>query len=289
MSYVCTDCPNQCQVDRTQTVGACGVGYLPRISRVGLHLWEEPIISGSVGSGTIFFAGCNLRCVFCQNYAISHQLLGKPYTVAQVADAMRSLVDQGAHNINFVTPSHYTHVIIEALSLYRPPVPVVYNTSAYDSVDTLQRLEGLVDIYMPDYKYADDNIASTYSGARDYPTVAWNAIAEMHRQQPKVVIENGLMQKGVLIRHLVLPSYSSQSVEIVQKLYKTYGDDIYLSVMSQYTPMGDAAKYPEINRTLKPLEYTRVVAALNRLGATQVFVQESTAATTAYVPPFDGE
>ena len=289
MKYVCNDCPNRCNVDRTVATGACGAPYLPKVSRVALHQWEEPIISGTRGSGTIFFAGCNLRCVFCQNYVISHDLLGRTYTVEALADAMRSLVDQGAHNINFVTPSHYTHAVIAALARYRPPVPVVYNTSAYDAVDTLKRLEGLVDVYLPDYKYADAATATAYSGVRDYPTVAWDAIAEMVRQQPQVVIEDGLMKKGVMVRHLVLPEQSTQSVEAVQRLYKTYGDGIYLSVMNQYTPMGEAAKYPEINRTLKPLEYTRVVAALNRLGAQQVFVQESTAATTAYVPPFDGE
>ena len=289
MSYICNDCPNRCNVDRTQTVGACGVGYLPKVSRVGLHMWEEPIISGTRGSGTIFFAGCNLRCVFCQNYAISHELLGKTYTIAEVADAMRQLVDKGAHNINFVTPSHYTHVIVEALKLYRPPVPIVYNTSGYDGVESLKRLEGLVDVYMPDYKYADESMSANYSGVKNYPTFAWDAIAEMHRQQPVVVIEDGIMKRGVLVRHLVLPSYSTQSVDLVQRLYKTYGDSIYLSVMSQYTPLGDAAAHPEINRTIKPLEYTRVVAVLNRLGATQVFVQDITAANAAYVPPFDGE
>jgi len=287
--YICRDCPNECNVDRLHMVGRCGVGYLPRISRVGLHLWEEPIISGTNGSGTIFFAGCNLGCVFCQNYEISHLLVGKEYTVAELADAMRYLVDQGAHNINFVTPSHYVHAIVEALSVYRPPVPIVYNSGGYDKVDTLRRLEGLVDVYMPDYKYTDVGIAAKYSGCADYPDVAWAAIAEMHRQQPSPQLKDGLIQKGVLIRHLVLPNQSTQSVQAVQRLYNEYGDSVYLSVMSQYVPMGNAANYPEINRVLKPLEYKRVVAALERMGATNVFIQDCESATTTYIPPFDGE
>ena len=287
--FVCNICPNRCNVDRTQTVGLCGVGAMPVISRVGLHQWEEPIISGTRGSGTIFFAGCNLRCVFCQNYRISHQLVGKPYTIEALADAMRSLVDAGAHNINFVTPSHYTHVLRRVLTLYRPPVPVVYNTGGYDSVEALRTLEGLVDVYMPDYKYVDADMAALYSACPDYPRVAWEAIAEMHRQQPQAVVEDGLMRRGVLIRHLVLPSHSTQSVAAVQRLYDAYGDSVYLSVMNQYTPYGEAERYPEINRPLKPLEYTRVVAALNRAGATRVFVQDAAASSTVYIPPFDGE
>lgn len=288
-TFICNECPNKCNVNRTTNVGICGVGVLPRVSRVGLHPWEEPVISGEKGSGTIFFAGCNLRCVFCQNYQISHRLVGKTYTYRELADAMRSLVDQGAHNINFVTPSHYAYAVERALAIYRPPVPVVYNSSAYDDVETLKRLEGLVDVYLPDYKYDDPNVAAKYSGAEDYPSVAWAAIAEMHRQQPRLVIEDGLMKKGLVVRHLVLPTMSTESKRIVEKLYNEYGDSIYLSVMSQYVPMGDAAAYPEINRTLVPLEYTRVVAALNRLGAANVFVQDAAAASDVYVPPFDGE
>lgn len=289
MNYICNECPNRCNVDRKSTVGLCGVGYLPVVSRVGLHMWEEPIISGTNGSGTIFFAGCNLGCVFCQNYDISHDLRGKVYTVQMLADAMRKLVDEGAHNINLVTPSHYVHAIVEALSLYRPPVPVVYNTSGYDSVEALRSLEGLVDVYMPDYKYMDKAKAAKYSQRPDYPEVAWAAIAEMHRQQPRLVLEDGLLKQGMIIRHLVLPEMSAESVKIVESLYKTYGETVYLSVMNQYVPYGRAADYPEINRRLKPLEYTRAIRALERLGATNVFVQDKEAASAVYIPPFNEE
>lgn len=286
-SIICNMCPNRCNIDRSYLVGRCGVSYLPQISRVGLHMWEEPIISGEKGSGTIFFAGCNLQCVYCQNYRISHQPRGKTYTLDMLADAMRQLVDMGAHNINFVTPSHYTHILFEVLRKYKPPVPVVYNTSGYDSVFALRLLEGLVDIYLPDYKYIDSATAARYSHAPDYPNVAWQAIAEMHRQQPKAVIKDGIMQSGVMVRHLVLPGQSTASVQIVRRLFRTYGNDIYLSVMRQYTPYGEACRYPEINRTIKSLEYKRVVAALQAMGATQVFLQDADAASTAYIPPFD--
>ena len=228
-------------------------------------------------------------CVFCQNYRISHDLVGKAYTVTMLADAMRRLVDMGAHNVNFVTPTHYAHAVQAALDLYRPPVPVVYNCGGYENVDTLCALEGYVDIYMPDMKYGAEDTAVRYAGVHGYPQVAKAAIAEMVRQQPKVQIKDGIMQKGVLIRHLVLPEHSGESVDVVTYLYKTYGNQIYMSVMNQYTPYGNASAYPEINRRLKPLEYRRVVAALERMGATQVFVQDSASADTVYIPPFDGE
>lgn len=287
--FVCNQCPNRCGVDRTVRVGACHVGYDAIVSRVGLHAWEEPILSGTRGSGTIFFAGCSMACVYCQNYRISHSAYGKHYTVAQLADAMRSLVDAGAHNINFVNPTHYAHILREVLTLYRPPVPVVYNSGGYDSVEILRTLQGLIDVYLPDMKYATEASAGTYSKRPDYPTVARSAIAEMVRQQPLPVLQDGLLQRGVIIRHLVLPTLSDESVSLLQDLYKTYGEHVYYSVMNQYTPYGDAAQYPAIDRKIKPLEYKRAVAALQRMGAANVFVQEESAADTLYIPPFEGD
>lgn len=252
-------------------------------------MWEEPIISGTQGSGTIFFSGCNMACVFCQNYEISHRVFGKRYSIDSLIDAIFKLQEMGAHNINFVNPSHYVHILVEVLSKYRPKIPVVYNTSGYDSVESLRRLQGLVDIYLPDCKYIDEQTALRYSGRVDYPNVAKQAIDEMVRQQPQLTIQNGLMQKGVLIRHLVLPNQTKQSVALLQYLYNTYGERVYYSVMSQYTPYGDAANYPEIDRKLKPLEYKAVVSALIQMGATNVFLQDETSADSLYIPPFEGE
>ena len=271
------------------TVGKCRVGYDAIISRVGLHMWEEPIISGVKGSGTIFFAGCSLGCVYCQNYRISHSDYGKRYKIADIVDAIRILQDLGAHNINFVNPGHYAHIVEQVLQQYKPLVPVVYNSSGYDSVATLRRLQGLIDIYLPDCKYADPALARRYSHIADYPTVAQTAIEEMVRQQPNIEIQNGLMKKGVIIRHLVLPNASNDSVNILSQLYKKYGEQVYYSVMSQYTPYGEAAEYPEINRAIKPLEYKLAVGVLQRVGAKNVFVQDISASNTAYIPPFTGE
>lgn len=278
-----------CNIDRDTALGLCHSSWTPRISRVALHMWEEPIISGTNGSGTIFFTGCNMDCVFCQNYAISHENVGRNVGVNGIVDGMRQLVDLGANNINFVNPTHYVDAILEALAVYKPPVPVLYNTSSYERVETIQRLEGLVDIYLPDYKYNNSDSARRYSGRANYPDVAWDAIREMVRQKPFPVIEDGLMKQGVIIRHLVLPGLSGESVELLERLYAAYGEKVYYSIMSQYTPYGRAVDYPEINRPLKALEYTRAVSALRRRGATNVFVQESTSSDVLYIPQWDDD
>lgn len=290
MSWVCNQCPRRCGVDRINTLGYCRSPYLPVISRVGLHKWEEPIISGTNGSGTIFFAGCHLQCVYCQNYAISHNNMGRTASVAELAQAMRDLVAQGAHNINFVNPTHYVHAILASLKLYRPPVPLVYNSSGYENVDTLKQLADTIDIYLPDCKYLDATLSARYSCAAGYPDVVLQALDEMVAQRPTLQFdENGMLQSGVVIRHLVLPGYSSQSVALLKTLYNRYGDKVYYSIMSQYTPYGMVADYPEINRQLIPLEYTRCVACMQRLGAQNVFIQDMTSADTAYIPPFEGD
>ncbi len=285
----CKICPNACGADRTNGVGLCHMGSEARICRVALHPWEEPPISGTHGSGTIFFAGCSLSCVFCQNYEISHFSVGRIYTKDDLIAAMQELVAKGAHNINLVNPTHYAHILKEVLTEYRPPVPVVYNSGGYDRADTLRELGGLIDIYLPDLKYLTPELAKRYSGRENYPAVAKEALREMFRQVGSARLENGIMTRGMLVRHLVLPGCSSESVRIVEYLAQEYGDDIYLSLMSQYTPHGEAAHYPEINRRLKPIEYKRAIAAVTRTGLTNCFVQDPASSDEAYIPPFETE
>ncbi len=218
---ICTLCPRNCGVERTAESGAgvCRMGTQPKIARAALHMWEEPCISGTRGSGAVFFSGCGLRCVFCQNEAISQQGEGKIVTPARLAEIFRELEAQGAHNINLVTAAHFVPAVLEALSLYRPNIPIVYNSSGYESIETLRMLSGVVDIYLPDYKYIDPNMAAMLSGARDYPDVAFAAIAEMIRQTGAPVYdENGMMQRGTLIRHLVLPGLTGDSMKILTRI-----------------------------------------------------------------------
>lgn len=284
----CTLCPNNCFVDRNKSVGVCGVGANPKIARIGLHYFEEPFISGSNGSGTIFFSGCSLKCVFCQNYEISSLNKGKPYSITEIIDGIKELEKLGANNINFVTPTHYAHIVYEVLKGYKPSIPVIYNSSGYESVDTLKSLEGLIDVYLPDFKYFNDDIAKRYSRVNNYRLIASKAIEEMYRQQPKVVIENGLIKKGVVVRHLVLPDNTDDSMNVINYLYSTYGDNIWLSVMNQYTPQPTFTQ-PPLNRCLKKIEYTRIVALLNRLNVSNCFIQEGDASGNIYVPKFEGE
>ncbi len=283
----CTLCPNECHIDRTVHPGRCHMTAEARICRIALHAWEEPIISGTRGSGTIFFAGCSLGCVFCQNYEISHASVGHLYSIDELITAMKQLVSDGAHNINFVNPTHYAHVLKEALSRYKPPVPVVYNTGGYDRVETLRELDGLVDVYLPDLKYLNPELAARYSGRADYPGIACAALDEMYRQVGPAVVKDGLLQRGMVVRHLVLPGCSEEGVRVMNYLAERYGDAIYISAMSQYTPHGDLGTCPEINRRLKPIEYKRVVAALQRAGAQNCFTQEPDSSSDIYIPPFD--
>ena len=282
----CTVCPNMCRKDRTREAGLCHMGADIRICRIARHPWEEPIISGTNGSGTVFFAGCSLSCVFCQNYEISHRAVGRIYTEDELIDAVRDLVAQGAHNINFVSPTHYAHVLKSVLTKYRPPVPVIYNSGGYDRVETLRELEGLIDIYMPDLKYLSPALAARYSERKDYPDVACRALDEMFRQVGSARVEDGLMKRGMLVRHLVLPGQSAEGVAVMEYLGRRYGDSIYISAMSQYVPHGEAEKHPEINRRLKPIEYKRVVAALARLRISSCFIQDSESSSERYIPPF---
>ena len=285
---ICTLCPRNCGVERTAESGAgvCRMGTQPKIARAALHMWEEPCISGTRGSGAVFFSGCGLRCVFCQNEAISQQGEGKIVTPARLAEIFRELEAQGAHNINLVTAAHFVPAVLEALSLYRPNIPIVYNSSGYESIETLRMLSGVVDIYLPDYKYIDPNMAAMLSGARDYPDVAFAAIAEMIRQTGAPVYdENGMMQRGTLIRHLILPGLTGDSMKILTRIRDEF-PGIPVSLMGQYTPCGRALSMPGMDRKIKKKEYARVLAHMEAIGL-DGYRQELGSADGAFIPSFD--
>ena len=285
---ICTLCPRNCGAERTAESGAgvCRMGTQPKIARAALHMWEEPCISGTRGSGAVFFSGCGLRCVFCQNEAISQQGEGKIVTPERLAEIFRELEAQGAHNINLVTAAHFVPAVLEALSLYRPNIPIVYNSSGYESIETLRMLSGVVDIYLPDYKYIDPNMAAMLSGARDYPDVAFAAIAEMIRQTGAPVYdENGMMQRGALIRHLVLPGLTGDSMKILTRIRDEF-PGIPVSLMGQYTPCGRALSMPGMDRKIKKKEYARVLAHMEAIGL-DGYRQELGSADGAFIPSFD--
>lgn len=284
---ICNACPRGCNVDREVSLGYCKSPEKFKLARASLHYWEEPCISGKNGSGAIFFSGCNLGCVFCQNYEISHGCKGVEVSDDKLIDIMKRLVDEGANNINFVNPTHYSLQLLRVLEKYKPPVPIVYNTSGYDSVETLKMLDGAVDIYLPDFKYIRPEKALKYSKAEDYPQVVEEALAEMKRQVGEDVFdENGIMQRGMIIRHLVLPSNTNSSISALDYLAENFGDT-YISVMAQYVPCGDLTEYKEINRPLTQREYDKVVNHIFDLGLQKIFVQELEAASDEFIPDFD--
>lgn len=284
---ICNACPRGCNVDRKVSLGYCKSPEKFKLARASLHYWEEPCISGKNGSGAIFFSGCNLGCVFCQNYEISHGCKGVEVSDDDLVRIMKRLVDEGANNINFVNPTHYSLQLLRVLEKYKPPIPIVYNTSGYDSVETLKMLDGAVDIYLPDFKYIRPDKALKYSKAEDYPQVAEKALAEMKRQVGDDVFdENGIMQRGMIIRHLVLPSNTNSSISALDYLAENFGNT-YISVMAQYVPCGDLTEYKEINRRLTQREYDKVVNHIFDLGLQKIFVQELESAVTDYIPDFD--
>lgn len=285
----CTLCPRNCSAKRYEDHGNgyCRMGILPKISRAAPHMWEEPCISGTKGSGTIFFTGCVLSCVFCQNYKISSGGNGRTITVDELINYMKHLEDMGVHNINLVSPTPYIDSIIEALSIYRPNVPVVYNTGGYEKAESIRRLDGLVDIYLPDLKYISSEKSEKYSSASDYFIYAETAIEEMVRQTGKPVFnENGIMLKGTIVRHLILPSNTRNSIEVIRYLDKKYGDKILVSLMGQYIPESRASDYPEINRTITTREYNKVLEVLEKTSL-DGFAQELDSANEKYIPDFD--
>lgn len=286
---ICNQCPRNCGAERTESVGkgVCGVPNAPVLARAALHRWEEPPISGTRGSGTIFFSGCSLKCVFCQNEMISRDCYGKPVTMERLREICQELIAQGAHNIDFVNPTHYAQVLAELLE--EPlGVPVVYNTGGYDKVDTLKTLEGKVDVYLPDLKYVDTAPAGRYSKAPDYPEVAKAAILEMFRQTgPYQIGEDGLMKQGVIIRHLVLPGQLEAAKQVMDWVKETFAQgDVLFSLMSQYIPYGHAADFSEINRPLRKGEARKAAEYMDLLGL-EGFTQEQTSASEQYIPPFD--
>ena len=289
----CTLCPRRCGADRTKITGFCGQSDKLYAARASLHMWEEPCISGESGSGTVFFTGCNLGCVYCQNREIADGHIGFEITAERLAEIFLEQQSRGANNINLVTPTHYVPHIIRALDTVRGralKIPVLYNCGGYESVKTLKMLEGYVDIYLPDFKYMDSEIAKRYSNAADYPETAKKAIAEMVRQTGECTFdENGIMQKGTLVRHLVLPSYIENSEKVIEYLYNTYGGSIYMSIMNQYTPMPYVENYPEINRAVTDEEYNEVIDFAVDLGVENAFVQEGGAVSESFIPLFDGE
>ena len=286
----CSLCPRNCRALRTDTrgLGACRMPAAPVAARAALHHWEEPPISGSRGSGAIFFSGCSLGCVFCQNRKISQQDFGEGITLERLEEICGELISQGAHNLNFVNPTHYAHVLGELLERYRPTVPVVFNTGGYDKVDTLRTLEGKVDIYLPDLKYLDGETAGRYSKAPDYPETAQAAIREMVRQTgPCQFDDNGLLLKGTVIRHLILPGQVGQAKAVMDWVSQEFpAGTVLFSLMSQYTPWGDLKNCPEINRRLRSSEIRAAREYMENLGLAG-FTQERASAREEYTPPFD--
>ena len=289
MYDTCQLCAHRCRINRNISRGRCGVGSDLYVSRAALHHWEEPPISGTRGSGTIFFSGCSLGCVYCQNREISRCASGIEISTDRLCEIMLELQDQGAHNVNLVTPTHYVPTIAEAIRGARSrglSIPIVYNTSSYDTVQTLEHMRGLVDIYLPDLKYYRSETAEKLSHAGDYPTVAREAIAEMYRQVGEPAFDaDGIMRKGVIVRILLLPGHLAEAKLSLKYLLDTYGNNIYVSLMSQYTPMGDMPS--PLDRRVSAAEYRELVEYAEKNGLENGFVQDGSAAEESFVPPFD--
>ena len=295
----CELCPRGCQVNReADQMGVCRVSSKLKVARAALHFWEETCISGTNGSGAVFFSGCSMHCVFCQNREIANGTAGKEIERERLRDIFLELQDQEANNINLVTPGHYVPHLVWAVEQARNQglsIPIVYNTSSYEKVDTLKQLEGIVDVYLPDFKYWEPQTAQKYSNAPDYPEVARAAIAEMVRQRPTVEFifnkeQNvDLIQKGVIVRQLLLPGQLKDAKRIVKYLHETYGNQIYLSLMSQYTPLAHVEKYPELNRKVDRRTYERYIDYAIEIGVENGFIQEEDVAEESFIPRFDGE
>lgn len=290
----CLLCPRKCGINRsTGQTGVCGVSSEIKVARAALHYWEEPCISGKRGSGAVFFSGCSLHCVFCQNREISDGKAGKLISKERLSDIFMELADKGANNINLVTPGQYIPGIVWAVNDAKSrgmKLPIIYNTSGYENVTELKLLEGIVDVYLPDFKYMDSTLSARYSRAKDYPSVAKQALSEMVRQQPDVVIDDatGLIQNGVIVRQLLLPGHVNDAKAVLKYLYDTYHDHVYISMMSQFTPIA-LKDYPEINRTVTKREYERLVNYALEIGITNAFIQEGDVAKDSFIPAFDCE
>lgn len=283
----CSVCPRNCMIDRAENIGFCSVGEKIKIARAAPHFWEEPCLSGTNGSGTVFFSGCNLGCVFCQNYGLSHEAFGKEVDGKQVMKIFDALIEKGVHNLNLVTPTHYAPMLAKILEEYNSPVPVVWNSSGYEKVETLKRLEGLVDIYLPDFKYFDSAPALKYSGAADYFEYASAAVIEMQRQAGTLKLDkNGIAVKGVIVRHMVLPGNISQAIKVFSWIRENLPEETYISVMRQYVPFGAAKDMSPINRRLSAREYSIVKQKVLSLGFENCFFQSGEAAEESFIPNF---
>lgn len=292
MPETCLICPRECKIDRESgKIGFCGVDNNLKVARAALHFWEEPCVSGENGSGTVFFSGCNLHCVFCQNRNISQGKAGKNISVSRLTEIFFELQSQGALNINLVTPSHYTLGIAKTINISKKQglhIPIIWNSSGYEKREVLKNLTGLVDIYMPDFKYMDSILSYKYSGASDYFLVAEKALSEMYRQQPKIEFDDyGIMKQGCLVRHLLLPGCLEDSKKILSFLFEKYGNNICYSIMAQYTPVGDLSKYPELNRKIFQEEYDELVDFADDLGITNGYIQSLESAAESFIPEFN--
>ncbi len=287
----CTLCPRRCGADRAKLAGACGAGGTLRVARAALHEWEEPCLSGTRGSGTIFFSGCTLQCCFCQNYMLSHEYYGADISQERFAEICFSLKEQGAHNINLVSASHFLPLIIPVLRKIKPQLnlPIVFNSGGFELVETLRELEGVVDIYLPDFKFMDCALSGEYCGAKEYPQVAKAAILEMYRQTPAPRLDGaGIMQRGLIIRHMVMPGAMYDSMAILDWIAENFDlDTVFVSLMSQYTPCYQSCLHPKINRRISTYEYRKVYDHLLSLGIRQGYAQEKSSAKEEFIPPFD--
>ena len=286
----CKLCPRNCGINRYEKVGVCGASNKVRVSHYSLHEWEEPVISGINGSGTVFFSHCNLKCIFCQNKKISTGGYGKDITNKRLGEIFLELQSKGAHNINLVTPTHYVPQIVNVLKKLKGnelKIPVVYNTSSYENVSTIELLDGLVDVYLADFKYYDDELARNYSNCKNYFEVASSAIKKMYEQVGNPVFENDLMKKGVIVRLLLLPGHKEDVKKIIKYVYETYKDNVYISIMNQYTPVTKTLEYPNLNWTVTDSEYCDVINYACDLGITCAFIQEGETASESFIPDFD--
>ena len=290
----CRLCPRNCGVNRLDgEIGYCRAGKEIKIARASLHQWEEPCISGTRGSGTVFFSNCSLNCVFCQNHSISQEGIGNNVSIERLSHIFLDLQAQGAHNINLVTPTHYVCLIIDAIKLAKQKgliLPILYNSSGYENLETLKLLKGYIDVYLPDIKYFHDKYALRYSGAKDYFYYARRAVNEMFDQVGQVKFDsNGIIQKGVLIRHLLLPGLLFDSKKIIDFIYKNFKDSVYISIMNQYTPLYKVSEFNEINKPLNPKHYDSLINYALAIGVNNGFIQDSGTSSNAYVPEFTSE
>lgn len=284
----CNICPRGCNIDRSEKTGFCGVSEEFCLARASKHFWEEPPISGTNGSGTVFFSGCNLGCVFCQNYEISHGCKGKPVTDDRLMEIFTQLIKDGVHNINLVNPTHYALRLKAVLGKYQSQVPIVYNSSGYEKVSTLRQLQGLIDVWLPDLKYIRGDRALKYSKAENYFDYASKALIEMKRQCPENIYdEKGIMQKGLIVRHLILPKNTNQSIDILFWIKNNLGEDTTVSLMSQYTPYGKTQGIAELQRKITEREYEKVITAAENMGFSNLFLQENASASENFIPEFD--